>query len=79
MLDERDEKIRGMLVGAKDNSSDILKLQKEAEDLVSKARAEAQNVINAAKKQTEAESAAKLAAAKARVPASHRCFTALFR
>ena len=66
MLDDRDVHIRNMLVGAKDNSAEILAMQTEAEALVSKARAEAQNTVNAAKKATDAECAVKLAAAKVR-------------
>jgi F-type H+-transporting ATPase subunit b len=67
VLDERDDLIRSKLGEVKDNASDITRLQEEAENLISAARAEVAAKVAEAKATTQAECDAKLAAAKAKV------------
>ena len=64
MIDERDEKIRSQLTDVKGNAAEIAELQAKAEAVINDARREAADAINAAKAKAEAESAAKVSAAK---------------
>jgi F-type H+-transporting ATPase subunit b len=69
LLDERDSELRGKLALVKDNSSEVSKLQADAEKLLSEARAAAQKQIGDAKAAVAAECGKELAAAKAKVDA----------
>jgi F-type H+-transporting ATPase subunit b len=55
VLDERDKKLRDMLGSVKDNSTELQTLQKEAEEVIAAARAEASKVIQDAKRASDAE------------------------
>merc|ERR1719343_203808 len=50
VLDDRDEKLRGLLSGVQDNSGDVKKMEDEATKVVSDARTAAANLIAAEKK-----------------------------
>merc|ERR1719487_2133893 len=69
VLDERDEKIRGMLASVQDNSDDISSM--EAEACVADARAAAQAMMAEKKKGAEAETTAKLKALKDELDAEY--------
>ncbi|KAJ7559803.1 hypothetical protein O6H91_04G102100 [Diphasiastrum complanatum] len=67
VMDERDEAIRSKLLGVRDNSGDIKKLQEEAEALIKAARAETTAALNQMKKETAAALEVKLQESKARI------------
>merc|ERR1719487_448811 len=71
VLDERDEKIRGMLASVQDNSDDISSMEAEAKACVADARAAAQAMMAEKKKGAEAETTAKLKALKDELDAEY--------
>mmetsp|Transcript_8687 Transcript_8687/g.11761 ORF Transcript_8687/g.11761 Transcript_8687/m.11761 type:complete len:227 (-) Transcript_8687:278-958(-) len=64
VIDKRDGELRSKLMAVKDNSSELESLAAEANAILSAARNDANEAINAAKKKTEAECANQVAAAK---------------
>jgi F-type H+-transporting ATPase subunit b len=67
VLDERDSQLRKQLGSVRDNSSDVGKLQAEAEKVLREARQAAQEVIAEAKSTTQKEQAKKLQQTKERI------------
>lgn len=67
LLDERDGQLREKLSSVKGNSSELTKLQADAEQLIADARAAAQKQVAEAKASVSAEAVKELAAAKAKV------------
>lgn len=69
VMDKRDEEIRNKLLGVRDNSGEIKKLQEEAEAIIKAARAETTAALNNTKKETAAALDVKLQESKARIEA----------
>ncbi|KAL3687765.1 hypothetical protein R1sor_014074 [Riccia sorocarpa] len=69
VMDKRDEEIRNKLLGVRDNSGEIKKLQEEAEAIIKAARAETTAALNQTKKETAAALEVKLQESKARIEA----------
>ncbi|KAL2651774.1 hypothetical protein R1flu_019902 [Riccia fluitans] len=69
VMDKRDEEIRNKLLGVRDNSGEIKKLQEEAEAIIKAARAETTAALNNTKKETAAALEVKLQESKARIEA----------
>eukprot|EP00210_Caulerpa_lentillifera_P000471 g454.t1 len=67
LLDKRDKLIRDQLANVSDKTQEIERLEKEAAEILRKARADAQAAINKARRETEAANAEKYAVAKAAV------------
>ncbi|KAG6547495.1 hypothetical protein Mapa_010943 [Marchantia paleacea] len=67
VMDKRDEEIRNKLLGVRDNSGEIKKLQQEAEAIIKAARAETTNALNNTKRETAAALEVKLQESKARI------------
>jgi F-type H+-transporting ATPase subunit b len=69
IMDKRDQDIREKLLGVRDNSGEIQKLQDEAEAIIKAARAETTAALNETKKQTAAQLEENLKESKARIEA----------
>eukprot|EP00250_Pteridium_aquilinum_P013919 c21657_g1_i1 orf=262-990(+) len=67
VMDDRDEAIRQKLVGVRDNSDEIKKLQQEAEAILKAARAETTAELNKMKRETAAKLDAKLQESRDRI------------
>lgn len=67
VMDRRDVEIREKLVGVRDNSGEIKKLQDEAEAIIKAARAETTAALNGMKKETAAALETNLQESKARI------------
>ena len=66
VLDDRDAKIRALLAGVQDNSSELTKMEEEGKALLADARSAAGELMNAAKSKAEAETAEELRQLKAK-------------
>merc|ERR1719359_1316695 len=60
VLDDRDAKIRALLAGVQDNSSELTKLEEEGKTLLADARSAASELMEAAKSKAEASTAEEL-------------------
>ena len=60
VLDDRDAKIRALLAGVQDNSSELSKLEEEGKTLLADARSAASELMEAAKSKAEASTAEEL-------------------
>ncbi|KAH7373991.1 hypothetical protein KP509_17G082700 [Ceratopteris richardii] len=67
VMDERDEAIRQKLMGVRDNSDEIKKLQEQAEAILKAARAETTAELNKMRRETAASLDAKLQESRQRV------------
>ena len=71
VLDDRDEKIRGMISGVQDNTDDIAKMEEEAKQVVADARASASAMVASAKTEAETSSTEELAKLKKTLDAEY--------
>ena len=71
VLDDRDEKIRGMISGVQDNTDDITKMEEEAKQVVADARASASAMVASAKAEAETSSTEELAKLKKTLDAEY--------
>lgn len=67
VMDSRDEAIRNKLMGVRDNSGEIKKMQEEAESILKAARIETTAALNKTKKETAAMLDEKLQESRARI------------
>ncbi|KAH8931533.1 hypothetical protein BDL97_19G026900 [Sphagnum fallax] len=67
VMDARDETIRSKLLGVRDNSGEIKKLQEEAEAIIKAARIETTMALNQTKRETAAALDEKLQESRARI------------
>lgn len=67
VMDTRDETIRSKLLGVRDNSGEIKKLQEEAEAIIKAARIETTMALNQTKRETAAALDEKLQESRARI------------